>query len=51
MDDIVSKLEAYFASHSCDEIVADWEKTAPFDSSGLSVNEFLTQQFSRVQQQ
>lgn len=43
MDDIVIKLEAYFVSHSRDEIVADWEKTASFDQIGFLVTKFLTQ--------
>ena len=42
MNNLLAELRAYFATHTRDEILKDWEATAEFDAIGITVDEFLS---------
>ena len=42
MNNLLTELRAYFAAHTREEILKDWEATAEYDEISIPVEEFLS---------
>lgn len=42
MNSLLAELRTYFATHTKDEILKDWEATAEYDDVGITVEELLS---------